>query len=159
MSLTLQEYYQTFKRIPPDLKGRLASGEISADTYEAAVAALPPFFEFKSIDELPMDLSWERGDNLEEFASPLAIKGGTLYGAIQDFPRTLRRVGPDSNGSFRPYPLDDVALRIARRHPNNTSIGPSGQQYYSELATEWAVDQKRREVFVRLDPNAGWSDG
>lgn len=155
----VQEYYQTFKRIPPDLKGRLASGEISADTYEAAVAALPPFFEFKSIDELPMDLSWERGDNLEEFASPLAIKGGTLYGAIQDFPRTLRRVGPDSNGSFRPYLLDDVALRIARRHPNNTSIGPSGQHYFPELATEWAVDKERREVFVRLDPSARWSDG
>lgn len=155
----VQEYYQTFKRIPPDLKGRLASGEISAEAYEAAVAALPPFFEFKSIDELPMDLSWERGDNLEEFASPLAIKGGTLYGAIQDFPRTLRRVGPDSNGSFRPYLLDDVALRIARRHPNNTSIGPSGQHYFPELATEWAVDKERREVFVRLDPSARWSDG
>lgn len=155
----VEETYRTFKRIPAGLKAGLASGALSQEAYDAAVAELPNFFVFKSIEDLPKDLIWERGEELEEFASPLAQKGGTYYAAIQDYPRTLRRVGPDSNGSFRPYLLDDVALRIARRHPNNIAIGPSGHHYYPELAEEWAVDKERREVFVRLDPAALWSDG
>lgn len=155
----VQAYYQSFKRVPPELKAQLNNGEITQEAYEAALAEVPNFFQFKSIDELPDDLDWEDGSELQEFASPKAKKGGTYYGALQDFPRTLRRVGPDSNGSFRPYILDDVALRIARRHPNNTEIGPQGHYYYPELAKEWAVDKDRRTVFVRIDPNARWSDG
>ena len=32
--------------------------------------------------------------------------------------------GPDANGSFRAYILDDTAMRFARRHPNVTEVGP-----------------------------------
>ena len=155
----VQEYYQTFKRVPPELKAQLASGEIDQETFNREMDKVPLFFQFKTLEDLPKDLAWENGDELPEFASPRAKKGGTQYGALQDFPRTLRLVGPDSNGSFRPYILDDTAMRIGRRHPNNTSIGPSGHYYYPELASEWAIDKENKTVYVRLDPTARWSDG
>jgi microcin C transport system substrate-binding protein len=155
----VQNHYNSFKRVPAELKAQLAAGEITEDAYAAAVDALPLFFQIKTPADLPNDLVWENGSELPEFSSPEATKGGTYFGALQDFPRTLRRVGPDSNGSFRPYILDDVAMRIARRHPNETGIGQNGHHYFPELASEWAVDKQRKTVFVRIDPNARWSDG
>jgi len=155
----LEEYYATFKRPPLELRAKLAAGEIDQETYNREMEDVPLFYQFKSIEDLPADLLWERGEGLPEFASPNAIRGGTLYGALQDFPRTLRRVGPDANGSFRPYLLDDTAMRLARRHPNETSIGPRGHYFFPELAEEWAVDKENKTVYVRLDPNARWSDG
>lgn len=120
---------------------------------------IPNFFQFRSLADLPNTLEWEDGLDLPEFADAEAIQGGTLYGALQDFPRTLRIIGPDANGSFRPYLLDDVALRIARRHPNVTEIGPKGHFHYPELAEKWAVDYENKTVFVKLSPDARWSDG
>ncbi len=64
------------------------------------------FFRTGSIDDLPKDLVWEDGADLPEVGSPDAKKGGTEYVRLADFPRTLRTVGPDSNGSFRPWILD-----------------------------------------------------
>lgn len=154
-----EAYYQTFKRVPPKLQAQLTSGQITQEAFNQAMEAVPLFFQFKTIEDLPEGLLWENGEHLPEFGSPEAKKGGTLYGALQDFPRTLRRVGPDANGSFRPYILDDVAMRLARRHPNETQIGPRGHYYYGELAQEWAVDMENRTVYVRLDPTARWSDG
>jgi microcin C transport system substrate-binding protein len=155
----VREYYATFKRVPPELGARLAAGRITQEQFDAALEQVPLFFQFKTPADIPEGLYWENGDELPEFASPDAIKGGTTYGALQDFPRTLRRVGPDSNGSFRPYLLDDVEMRLARRHPNETGIGPRGHSYYPELADSWAVDKENKTVYVRLDPTARWSDG
>jgi len=152
-------YYANFKRMPPEFKGQLAAGTITQEAVNKAMEEIPLFFQFKTIEDLPEGLLWESGQELPEIGSPKATKGGTMYGALQDFPRTLRRVGPDSNGSFRPYILDDVAMRLARRHPNETGIGPRGHYYYGELAKEWAVDKEGKAVYVRLDPNARWSDG
>lgn len=155
----VEEYYATFKRVPPELQARLTLGEISQEEFNLEMESVPFFFQTKTLADLPGDLVWENGMDLPEFGSPEATKGGTRYGALQDFPRTLRRVGPDANGSFRPYLLDDVALRLARRHPNETDIGPHGHFFYPELAEEWAVDKENKTVYVRLDPDARWSDG
>ncbi|MEX0322045.1 MAG: extracellular solute-binding protein [Puniceicoccaceae bacterium] len=155
----VQEYYATYKRVPLELKAKLGSGAISQEEFNSVMEKEPLFFSFKTLEDLPGDLLWENGMELEDIGSRNAIKGGTQYAALQDFPRTLRRVGPDANGSFRPYLLDDVAMRLARRHPNNTAIGPRGHYYFGELAKEWAVDKERKTVFVRMDPNARWSDG
>ncbi|WP_238710713.1 extracellular solute-binding protein [Oceanipulchritudo coccoides] len=155
----VQEYYRTFKRPPLELKAQLASGAIDQEEYNRQMESVEPFYQFKTIEDLPEGLLWERGEGLPEIGSSEAKKGGTAYGALQDFPRTLRRVGPDANGSFRPYILDDVAMRIARRHPNDTSIGPRGHYYFPELAEEWAVDFENKTVYVRLDPEARFSDG
>ena len=112
----------------------------------------PNLFTFASVSDLPEDLKWEDGMPLPDIGSPKATKGGTEYSRLADFPRTLRLVGPDSNGSFRPYILDDVVMQLAHRHPDNF-------EFYPGLATAWAVDRKNKTVFVRLDPNATWSDG
>lgn len=119
------------------------------DYYEAN----PDFFSFRTPADIPDDLVWENGMDLPDIGSPEAEKGGTQYGFVQDFPRTLRTVGPDSNGSFRPWILDDVTLPLADLHPDVEGAS------YPALAREWAVDRGNRTVYARLDPDARWSDG
>ena len=116
-------------------------------------AANPDFFSFKTLADLPGDLIWENGGDLAEFGSPSAKKGGTQYGAIQDFPRTLRHVGPDSNGSFRAWILDNFAMSAAHTYPNDSN------KFYPGLATEWAVVPERKTTYIKLNPLARWSDG
>ncbi|TCO75608.1 extracellular solute-binding protein [Chromatocurvus halotolerans] len=119
---------------------------------EAFYAANPDFFGFRTPDDLPPDLQWTRNDHLPEIGSPQAKKGGTQYAALQDFPRTLRTVGPDSNGSFRPYLLDNVGMGLAHQHPDTLELFPG-------LAEAWAVDWDNNTVYAKLDPAATWSDG
>lgn len=125
--------------------------DISAEV-QAYYAANPDFFSFKTPADLPEDLVWENGSHLPELGSPEAKKGGTQYGALQDFPRTLRIVGPDSNGSFRPFILDDTFPRVAHRHPDKF-------EYYPGTAEAWAIDLENKTVYVKLDPDVRWSDG
>jgi len=115
-------------------------------------ASNPDFFRFKSTADLPADLKWQDGSELPEIGSEQAVKGGTEYARIADFPRTLRLVGPDSNGSFRGYLQDSVSLSLAHRHPNQFD-------FYPGLAQQWAVDIDHRTVYVKLNPAARWSDG
>lgn len=119
---------------------------------EAAYAAEPDFYRFASIQDLPEGLLWESGADLPEIGSPEAKKGGTQHVALQDFPRTLRTAGPDSNGSFRPFILDDVAMLVAQLHPDE-------REYYPALAESWALDPETSTVYVKIDPKATWSDG
>lgn len=154
-----ERHFATFKHIPPALQSELDSGAITREVFDARVAELPLFFQFKTPADLPADLVWEDGMDLPEYADPDAKKGGTLYSAIQDFPRTMRLVGPDSNGSFRPFLQDDVVMQLARRHPNDTSIGENGFRYHPGVAKAWAGDKATRTIYVRLDPDARWSDG
>ena len=119
---------------------------------QAYYDANPDFFAFKTIEDLPADLPWENGAHLPEMGSPEAKKGGTHYVRIQDFPRTLRTVGPDANGSFRGYIWDDVMVELAHRHFDEF-------EFYPGLANEWAIDRENKTVYIRLDPKARWSDG
>jgi len=112
----------------------------------------PDFFSFRAIGDLPNNLTWKNGSHLSEMGSKEAMKGGTEYLRIQDFPRTLRTVGPDSNGSFRPLLLDYVSINIAHRHQNDF-------EFYPGLAESWAIDRENKTVYVKLDPSAQWSDG
>ena len=119
---------------------------------EAYYEANPDFFRFKTPADIPTDLVWENGNHLPDIGSTNAKKGGTFYGSIADYPRTLRYVGPDSNGSFRNYILDNVAVNLAHRHPEE-------YEYYPGIATEWAVDEENHTVYIRMNPDARWSDG
>ena len=102
-------------------------------------------------DELPTNLVWETNEDDPAFASTNAKRGGTYRTYIDGFPLTLRRVGPDSNGSFagylRPNQFGPVAL-----HPNTRRAIPA-------LATHWAFGEDGRSIYYRLNPNARWSDG
>jgi microcin C transport system substrate-binding protein len=119
---------------------------------QAFYADNPDFFSFKTLADLPVDLTWEDGSHLPDIGSDKAVKGGTEYGRLSDFPRTLRTVGPDSNGSFRPFILDNVSLGLANRHPDEFEFHPA-------LANSWAIDRDSKTIYVKLDPNATWSDG
>ena len=110
------------------------------------------FFVEASPADLPKDLNWEDGHEQPEFASPEAKRGGTLRFYIDDFPRTLRFVGPDANGSFRGFILDNVALTLIQKQPNTA-------QYFPGLAKEWALGSDGRTMYFRLDPEARYSDG
>lgn len=125
--------------------------DITAEV-QAYYAANPDFFSFKTLADLPEGLVWENGGHLPEIGSPEAKKGGTMYGSLQDFPRTLRIAGPDSNGSFRPFILDDTFPRVAHRHPDKF-------EYYPGTAEAWSIDRENKTVYVKLDPKAHWSDG
>lgn len=113
----------------------------------------PDFFAWAEPSDLPPALDWQRGEEVPEMGSPEAKKGGTYYYLISDFPRTLRFVGPDANGSFRSYVHDNNTLALVGAHPDNP------EHYFPCLAREWAIGPDRRTVFFRLDPDATYSDG
>ena len=71
---------------------------------------------------------------------------------MRDFPRTLRTIGPDANGGFRSYLLDNNVIGLTHAHPNSDG-------YYPGVANQWAVGKDGRTVYFRLDPNARFSDG
>ena len=102
-------------------------------------------------DELPAGLVWETNDSDPTFASPNAKRGGTFRTSMLAFPLTIRRVGPDSNGSFA-GPLRYNQLGPVSFHPNTRRPIPS-------LATHWAYGPDGRSLYYRLNPNARWSDG
>lgn len=115
--------------------------------------ANPGFFVFASPADLPKDLVWQTGAGVVPFADSRARRGGVLHDFISDFPRTLRVVGPDSNGSFRGIILDGNSLGLLGFHPNNP------EQAFPSLATSWAVGSDKTTVYFRLDPEARFSDG
>jgi microcin C transport system substrate-binding protein len=110
------------------------------------------FYLFKTPADVPTGLVWQNGLDLPEFADPNAKKGGTFNYYIQDFPRTLRTVGPDATGGIRPYLLDYAAMRILHAHPN------VADGLHPGLAMEWATDHATKTVYFRLNPAARWSD-
>ena len=124
----------------------------NTEEVQAYYAERPEFFTFKTLADLPTDLTWENGAHLAEVGSPNAVRGGTEYKRLQDFPRTLRTTGPDHNGSFRVFLLDYVGMQLAHMHPDELD-------YYPGVADSWAVDKENKTVFVKIDPAARFSDG
>ena len=112
----------------------------------------PEFFSFKTLADLPADLVWENGGDLPDIGSPEAKKGGTFNYFLADFPRTLRRVGPDANGPFRGWILDFMVPGLANGHPNFDG-------YYPALAEKWSISPEDNTVYFKLDKEATWSDG
>jgi microcin C transport system substrate-binding protein len=157
----VQNYYQTKVNLPPSIFEELERGTITQEELDARIAAgeFPKFFRFATPEDIPSHLEWVDGSELPDIGDPDAVKGGIRYANLQDFPRTLRVIGPDSNGSFRPFLLDDTSMEFAHRHPNITSIGKYGHEYFPGVAKEWAIDKANKTVYVRLNPEARWSDG
>jgi len=109
-------------------------------------------FSILSPEEIPNNLKWQDGSSEKEFSSPNAKRGGTFHAYMRDFPRTLRTIGPDANGAFRSYLLDNNVIGLTHAHPNSDG-------YYPGTANSWAVGNDGRTVYFRLDPNARFSDG
>jgi microcin C transport system substrate-binding protein len=128
------------------------SGPMAADL-AATLEKEKAFYVFQTAADLPANLKWENGSDLPEFADPNAKKGGTFTYFIQDFPRTLRVIGPDATGGIRQYLWDYVEMYPAHEHPNQPG------KVYPGFAKEWAADRASRTVYYRIDENARWSDG
>ena len=158
----MEAYFENTYSLPPAVVEALERGEITQAEVDERKAAgeFPKFFQFRTPADLPADLHWEDGSDLPDMGSPDAVKGGTFYGSLSDFPRTLRLFGPDSNGSFRPWILDDTRMSFGRRHPNDTSIDANGNfRYFPGIAEAWAVDKAGKTIYVRINPKARYSDG
>ncbi len=158
----MRAHFESTYSLPPDVVEKLERGEITQADVDARGDAgeFEKFFQFKTPADLPAGLVWEDGSDLPDLGSPDAKKGGTVYQSLTDFPRTLRLFGPDANGSFRPWILDDTRMWLGRRHPNDTSIDDNGNfRYIPGVAEAWAVDRVNRTVFVRINPAARFSDG
>jgi len=151
--------------VAEDTEGKLvASGLVDADGNphpliahsEEGVLAFylqhPDAFHIKTPEALPEDLVWENGKNEELFSSPKAKRGGTWNDFTPDFPRTLRFVGPDANGSFRNYILDHNSIDPVVPHPNSNG-------FYPGCAREWAVSKDGHTAYFRIDSDARYSDG
>ncbi len=112
----------------------------------------PARFIFKTPEDLPKDLKWETGENEPEFASPEAVRGGTVTISIGGYPPTLRRHGPNSNHGYRGYIYDNGLMALVGFHPITGAHIP-------ELAKAWAISPDRRTVYFRLREDARFNDG
>jgi microcin C transport system substrate-binding protein len=129
----------------------------AAGTMEADLARTlkeqASFYAQAPISALPADLKWDDASDLPEFADPAAKQGGTFRYYIQDFPRTIRTIGPDATGGIRMYILDYPAMAFVHDHPNVPG------RAYGGLAKQWATGPDGRTYYFRIDPAARWSDG
>lgn len=114
-------------------------------------AANPDMFTFATLADIPDDLVWEDGMDLPEIGSPEAKKGGTYYDSLEDFPPTIRPVGPDSNSSSRPWIKGYFEMSYATPHPDVEGLYPG-------IAQSWAVSPERKTVYVKINPEARWDD-
>ena len=110
------------------------------------------YFAFKTLADLPADLTWENGMEQPEIGDPKAKKGGTFTYYITNFPPTVRQFGPDANNSFRSEIYEKVMLGIVDLHPTTREIMPG-------IAKEWAVSEDNKTVYFRLHPEAEYNDG
>ncbi len=101
--------------------------------------------------ELPGNLEWTSGPDAPLFADKQALQGGVYNLRLSTFPLTFRTIGPDSNGSFRPFLLDG--------QPSLLQMHPNTREYLPSLATSWAFDENQKTVYFKLDKTATWSDG
>jgi len=115
-------------------------------------AANPELFTFASMAELPTDLVWDDGMDQPEIGSPNAVKGGTYYEFLEDFPPTLRGIGPDSNSSARNWIKDNYQLTWAMAHPDTG-------EFYPGIAEAWSIVPEDNTVYIKINPASRWTDG
>ena len=143
--------------------GREVAKEMNRNTVQVSLDSEPDVMKFyrQNSDnfrvatpaDIPPNLEWQDGSDLKEFASTNAVKGGTFFEYMADYPRTLRYVGPDANGSFRSYILDYNVVTLIEEHPNEDA------RFFPGLARQWAIGPDKKTVYFRLDPDAKYSDG
>ena len=120
--------------------GMLLSAFVSAPTQAQVVT-------------LPDDIVWETNEDDPPIGSADAIRGGTFNFFIDAYPLTFRLMGPNSNDAFagwnRAFTWD---FPLVGRHPVTDN-------YIPIMATQWSVQDDQRTIFLRLDPDARFSDG
>ena len=132
----------------------LAAGMILVPIVVGARAPLPQS-EVAGNDSviLPDGIVWETNIDDPPIGAPEAIRGGTFNNFIGSYPLTFRLMGPNSNDRFaawnRAFTLD---FPLVGRHPVTDN-------YIPWMATHWSVQEDKRTIYFRLDPDARFSDG
>ncbi len=108
-------------------------------------------FTYGKSYKMPRNLKWETNNSDAIFASPNAVKGGTLRSALTSYPMTLRFIGPDANSGVRDVIAGNL-WALTDIHPNTGKIIP-------QLATHWAYSKDKKSVYYKLDKDVRWSDG
>jgi microcin C transport system substrate-binding protein len=104
--------------------------------------------------DVPEGLVWRDGQDQPDIGDPAALKGGVFRQNFPSlsFPPTLRPFGENSNNSFRSNLYDDIDMPLVTLHPDTMEEMPG-------IAKEWAVSDDGRTVYMRLHPEARYSDG
>lgn len=112
------------------------------------------FFQFRTPEDVPKDLVWEKGLDEPEIGDPQAKKGGVIRRHFPDFsyPATIRPFGPNSNNSFRGDLYDNIDMPLVGLHPTTLKVIPG-------VACEWAKSPDGRTIYFKIDPEATYSDG
>ena len=124
-----------------------------------ATLALPalPFIVEAQVQAAPVHLPagvvWETNYDDPPIGSAGAIRGGTFNYFMDAYPLTFRLVGPNSNDAFagwnRAFTMD---FGLVARHPVT-------DRYIPWMATAWSIQDDQRTIYLKLDPDARWSDG
>lgn len=115
---------------------------------------LGDYLKIGKIEDVPDGLVWQQGLDQPEIGDPAAKKGGVLRRHFPglDFPPTIRPFGPNSNSSFRGDLYDYIDLPLVTLHPGTMKEIPG-------VASEWAITDDGRTVYMKIDPAATYSDG
>ncbi|MGR5129590.1 extracellular solute-binding protein [Photobacterium swingsii] len=119
-------------------------------TLSVAMAATAFHFTVQAA-QLPDNLTWISNSNEPLFASEEAQFGGKFRTYIQSFPQTFRVIGPDSNGAFRSWLVDNRPASVTRH--------PVTNKWIPEITDEWAYGDDNKTVYFKINPKATWSDG
>jgi len=102
---------------------------------------------------LPPNIVWETHEQDPPIGSAEALRGGTLNESIGSYPLTQRLMGPNSNDAFATWNrLFTFGFALVVRHPISDRFMPW-------MATQWSVQPDQRTLYLKLDPDARWSDG
>jgi microcin C transport system substrate-binding protein len=135
------------------LEIRAASLKRELDKWAFRIS-LGDYFKFGDPSQIPTDLVWQDGLDQPEIGDPNAKKGGVLRRHFPQlsFPPTIRPFGPNSNNGFRSDMYENIELPLVTLHPATMKEIPG-------VACAWAVTPDGRTVYMKIDPEATYSDG
>ncbi len=138
------------------LPALLAGMALLCTACDESIRIEPPKFELaKRMDlkELPFnEAEWETNKNPSIIGSPNAKRGGWLRWAIQEYPATLRPVGPEASSVFIRFVGDLVWNPLV-------GIDSITMKWTPGLASHWKIGKDKQTFWFRIDPRARWSDG
>jgi microcin C transport system substrate-binding protein len=94
---------------------------------------------------------WETNTTFGLIGDPRAVKGGVFRDRMNDFPATLRYIGPNLSVWN--------AMLAGLVYETLLGTDPITLEYIPVLATHWQVSADKQTYRFRLDPNARFNDG
>ena len=128
-------------------------GLVVAATLVGASGAQSQASDVEDPVSLPEGIVWETNYDDPPIGSPDAIRGGTFNYMLGAYPLTFRLMGPNANDAFAGWNRQfTMYFRPIILHPATGNFIPW-------LATHWSVQDDGRTIYLKLDPDARFSDG